>query len=66
MMPLPKGPLNVEKLVRERQAASLLRNLKLIQGTGEDLIPSQDDGKADKNSKAMWLVLLQAKVEKLL
>lgn len=30
-------PNNVEKIVRQRQATKLITNIKLIQGTGDDL-----------------------------
>jgi dynein heavy chain 1 len=36
-------PLNVEKLVRERQTTALIANMKLIQGTGEDMVAAGED-----------------------
>ena len=52
-------PLNVEKLVRERQTISLIQNMKLLQGTGEDVLTAAEEAKNDqKDSKAAWLVKL--------
>ena len=64
-------PLNVEKLVRERQTNTLIKNMKVIQGTGDDLITVGEEAKAsassnEKESKAAWLVKLQVKVEKMI
>jgi len=43
-------PNNVEKIIRQRQASQLISNIKLIQGTGDDL--SQESG---QDSGANWL-----------
>lgn len=59
-------PLNVEKLVRERQTVSLIQNMKLLQGTGDDVLTASDDANAENDSKAAWLVKLQHKLDKLL
>lgn len=53
-------PNNVEKIVRERQAIALVADSKLIQGTGDEGSTSKED------SKAHWLVELDAKCTKLL
>lgn len=36
-------PLNVEKLVRERLTTCLIANMKLLQGTGEDMITGSEE-----------------------
>jgi dynein heavy chain 1 len=59
-------PLNVEKLVRERQTQQIIKNLKLLQGTGDDLMTVGEEAKAEKDNKAAWLVKLQAKLDKLI
>jgi hypothetical protein len=48
-------PNNVEKIVRERTANSLIANIKLIQGTGDDLDSGSGDSK-DGESKSQWLI----------
>jgi hypothetical protein len=47
-------PNNVEKIVRERAANSLIANIKLIQGTGDDLDSGATESK-DEN-KSAWLI----------
>lgn len=59
-------PLNVEKLVRERQTRSILENLKVLQGTGDDLIEEGDEKASDKDSNAAWLIKLAQKIDKML
>jgi dynein heavy chain 1 len=60
-------PLNVEKLVRERQTIQLIANIKMIQTTGDDLAEGgAEDAKKESESKASWLVSLQHKIEKML
>jgi len=61
-------PLNVEKLVRERQAQVLIANMKVLQGTGEDMITVAEEskGSSDKDNKAAWLVKLQSKIDKMI
>lgn len=54
-------PNNVEKIVRERAANSLIANIKLIQGTGDDLDSGASEAKDE--SKSAWLIQLQAKCE---
>jgi dynein heavy chain 1 len=54
-------PNNVEKIVRERAANSLIANMKLIQGTGDDLADAQGDDK--DQGKSAWLTQLLAKCE---
>jgi dynein heavy chain 1, cytosolic len=49
-------PNNVEKIVRERAANSLVTNIKIIQGTGDDLDSGASDSKDE--SKSAWLVQL--------
>jgi dynein heavy chain 1, cytosolic len=39
-------PLNVEKLVRERQTSSLIANMKLLQGTGDDIMTVGEEAKS--------------------
>ena len=39
-------PLNVEKLVRERQTSSLIANMKLLQGTGDDVMTVGEEAKS--------------------
>mmetsp|Transcript_22406 Transcript_22406/g.16888 ORF Transcript_22406/g.16888 Transcript_22406/m.16888 type:complete len:93 (+) Transcript_22406:1268-1546(+) len=56
-------PLNVEKIVRERQAASLLSNLMVIQGTSDEALGS---GSEKDSGKAAWLINLQGTIEKML
>ena len=55
-------PNNVEKIVRERQAKGLVANLKLIQGTGDDLGAAAEE---EEDGKAAWLVNLQQKTEQM-
>lgn len=43
-------PNNVEKIVRERAANSLVANIKLIQGTGDDLDSGSGDSKDESKS----------------
>lgn len=45
-------PNNVEKIVRERQGKNLLTNIKLLQGTGDDL----DSGDGKDEGVSAWLV----------
>ena len=62
-------PLNVEKLVRERQTQSLVANMKLLQGTGEEMMTVGEEAKAQsqgQSDKAQWLVKLQTKIEKMI
>lgn len=56
-------PNNVEKIVRQRQANRLIMNIKLVQGTGDD-IESNDSG--NKEESGTWLTKLQPKVEQML
>lgn len=53
-------PNNVEKIVRQRQAVKLISNIKVIQGTGDDLSATES---SDKSS---WLSELQVRLEKML
>ena len=53
-------PNNVEKIVRQRQASKLITNIKLLQGTGDDLAADSNE-----DSGANWLTVLQKKVEKM-
>jgi len=48
--------------VRERQAKGLVANLKLIQGTGDDLGATAEE---EEDGKAAWLVNLQQKTEQM-
>lgn len=52
-------PNNVEKIVRTRDAAKLVMNIKLIQGTGDDL-----NGDDDATDKADWLSILHKRLLK--
>lgn len=54
-------PNNVEKIVRQRQANTLIANIKLIQGTGDEINPESKGEDAGN-----WLTQLQKKVEGLL
>ncbi len=60
-------PLNVEKLIRERQTVNLIANMKVLQGTGEDLMTVTDEIKSnmEKEGKAAWLIKLAFKVDKM-
>ena len=53
-------PNNVEKIVRQRQAVKLISNIKVIQGTGDDLSATES---SDKSS---WLSELHVRLEKML
>lgn len=46
-------PNNVEKIIRQRQANKLIANIKLIQGTGDDLAVD-----AGQDAGANWLSTL--------
>ncbi len=62
-------PLNVEKLVRERQTLSLVANMKVLQGTGEEMMTVGEEAKATgsgQSDKAQWLIKLQVKIEKMI
>jgi len=48
-------PNNVEKIVRERQASAIVSQIKLIQGTGDDLA-DESANKGEDEGKAAWLV----------
>jgi hypothetical protein len=58
-------PMNVEKLVRERQTRKLISNMKVLQGTGDDLVTVGEEAKAEKDNEAAWLVKLQFKLVKM-
>lgn len=54
-------PNNVEKLVREKQAISLVADIKKIQGTGDDLSDGADkSGKKEEKEQgaSAWLKAL--------
>ena len=60
-------PLNVEKLVRERQTLAVIANMKLLQGTGDDMITVGEEAKSQsQGDKAQWLIKLQSKIEKMI
>jgi len=49
-------PLNVEKLNRIRGANSLINNIKLLQGTGDDDLQGAGNSGDSGEGKAAWLV----------
>lgn len=62
-------PLNVEKIVLERKTTSLIQNLMIIQGKGDEDMSAADEAaeeKAATGDKAKWLVDLHVSVDKLL
>ena len=57
-------PNNVEKLLRERQSAALIAEIKKIQGIGDDLDGDEDDeNEKDNDGQSAWLKELQQRLE---
>ena len=57
-------PNNVEKLLRERQAAALIAEIKKIQGIGDDLDSSEAEEKEkESDGQSAWLKELQQRLE---
>lgn len=54
-------PNNVEKIVLQRKAKQLVMNIKMIQGTGDELA-----GGEENDDKANWLGALKVRLEKYL